>query len=273
MKRDERGLIMQLDGDQGDCLANQSRLAIGLALLGNTYQMNEEIDRLVELWAAPGIWRRHWDKSKWYYLTDNVSRDQLIPLIIALSMGHKHKHWMLCRQTISAIIKRGFFAQNTRRGGGDRGKWKLPDSMLPALSVMIRAFMWSYPVRRWQFALGQAALYFTDWLLVIGSIAKVMPWRWSDSKYSFEPVTEDSVDDWTDVVVHLQAAYMAPTFVSEVARAIYAQKRPNNLGNSILKEENPVIGAIRWYTRPQANGNIELAEIFRPTITTFFRRS
>jgi hypothetical protein len=51
-----------------------------------------------------------------------------------------------------------------------------------------------------------------------------------------------------------------PTPLSWLARKIYLELRPKNLGNYLLAKPDPVEGALAWYHRAETGGNPELGQ-------------
>jgi len=78
---------------------------------------------------------------------------------------------------------------------------------------------------------------------------------------------QDDVGDDINTLLTLTYFYLVkPTFLSKQALKYYLNHRPQNFGNSLLNESDPVMGALSWYFRPAMGGNPELAEMWRPII-------
>ena len=99
MKIDQYGLIVQQNGDQGDCAARS----------GQYYSVVNSISGLMHVCSnlekSGGLWIRH----PQYPDVKDFSRDQTDPIIIMLGVNDL-KPWL--DSLFKAHIKRGFFYQN-----------------------------------------------------------------------------------------------------------------------------------------------------------------
>lgn len=115
-----------------------------------------------QLKTKSGLFIRHPDPDKWYSETNRFSRDQLTPLLIAMSlMGDKKELLGIFKKHLKRAL---LFAWNTRHNWVylDRGEhfrkhpeveyrpgWKLPDVTGPEIwAIYIRGFylVWLYPL-------------------------------------------------------------------------------------------------------------------------------
>lgn len=131
---DEEGFIVQKNGDGGDSLNRLGHLYSLLYFLGYAEDLQGMPlpqgfrAQLVKLTAAPGLYRRHWDQSKWYYNENTTSRDQYTPIVIAAGLLGE-------TQTLADIIgylkEHGSQYPNTIPNGNPPGAPKNPDILLP----------------------------------------------------------------------------------------------------------------------------------------------
>jgi hypothetical protein len=270
---DSYAVIVQKDMDGGDTLHREGLYAFGKKLRFTliTHEDFPETtsirrpaseDIINQFEVAPGIYIRHPDPAKWYSNPDATSRDQLIPVIAYCAAAEDYPRlWRLFKAT----VQRGMFAQNFLRIGDSETERKIPDPMHLNMAQFIRAGGWwtapLYPL-----------LYVYDTLELVGTVLSVLPLHFQDDHWIPRMKMADDVDDNNIVVQHLLAAVYKPTLVSELNRYVYAITRPRNLGNTVLGETNPVMGALSWYHRDDYNGeaNPEIAEIYRPLIEKYF---
>ena len=89
---DEEGFIVQKNRDGGDSLNRLGHLYFLLSLLGYDQDLHGRTLRngfqaqLAKLTVTPGLYRRHWDKNKWYYNEQTTSRDQYTPIVITAGL-------------------------------------------------------------------------------------------------------------------------------------------------------------------------------------------
>jgi len=268
---DSYAIIVQQNGDGGDSLQREGMYAFGkwlrydqsqnVAYLANDPGRPSTQEIIDKFEVLPGIYVRHPDLSKWSGNPLTTSRDQVVP-VIAYCAAYKDypRLWRLFKST----MKRGFFAQNFIRNGPNKTDYKLPDTMITHLGLFIRAGgYWTAPL--------YPILFITDFIDLIGTIGRLAPvhmrdggdLRWKDL---------GDVDDNNTVISQLLAARFKPTPTSWLRRQIYAHWRPKNLGNTVLGEQNHVMGALAWYHRREAGGNPEMAELYRPLIEQYFEK-
>lgn len=255
MNRDQYGIIVQADSDDGDSLHRQCVSVIGNLLAGGIETACEEYLRAIRLSSFDESGHIYWQrgKTKW---TDpgDTSRDQLIAVIVALGMWEG-----LCQ------------FPNKHLGATVRDyKFKAPngDAMFTHLSVMHRAL---YSIEgRFQRGLRWAFVCVTDLFLLGGAIVKCLPWRYNDQKKALERNGLDQVDDWNDVLPLLQAVYHLPTPVSWLARTIYRCFRGRSHGTSFFTEFSDPYAALRWYNRAESGGNPELLDNYIPELEKWF---
>lgn len=267
---DAYAIIVQQDGDGGDSLHREGMYAFGKWL---RYQQHDNSIVIVEVperhdpkkiisqfEVAPGIYVRHPDPTKWTNNPDTTSRDQLVPLIAYCGAYQDYSRlWRL----FHAVLKRGFFAQNTLDIGAGETKKKISDTMLGHLGLFIRAGgHWTLPL--------YPLLLVTDTLDLIGTLLEMIPVHWEENNKRLRTRDLGDVDDNNTIVAHLLAATFKPTPISWLNRHIYALTRPLNYGNTNFGESNRVMGALSWYHRSEAGGNPEMAELYRPLIEKYF---
>jgi hypothetical protein len=115
---------------------------------------SKTLSYIVHPWF-PGLGRRHPDPTQWYSQWNRMSRDQMIPLLIA--MGEygcwPHAAWWTIGQALRAFLfatntrNDGATAQNNGQSNGNGGtydySWKLPDLTGPDVwALEIRALPW-----------------------------------------------------------------------------------------------------------------------------------
>jgi hypothetical protein len=270
---DAYAIIVQADMDGGDSLQREAMYAFGQKLVYNTNIQTIKFDGKIirrpssefilnKLEVQPGIYIRHPDSSKWYSNPETTSRDQVLPVIAYCAAYEDYDRlWRLFKST----VKRGMFAQNfVRIGEGETAK-KIPDPMHLNLAQFIRAGGW------WT-AVFYPFLWIFDLVELFGTLISILPFEFKDD-YLYPTLKDgDDVDDNNKIIQHLIAANYKPTLISELSRYIYSVTRHENLGNTVLNEKNPVMGALVWYHRDTHGGagNPEIAELYRPLIEMYF---
>lgn len=267
---DAYAIIVQKDGDGGDSLHREGLYAFGKWLYyhheTNTVVFADPPERedpkkvIDKFEVKPGIFVRHPDPNKWSSNYKTTSRDQMVPLIAYCGAYQDYPRlWRLFKATAS----RGFFAQNLIDNGPGKTKKKVPDTMLFHLGLFIRAGgPWTKPL--------YPLLFVTDTLHLAGTLLHQIPIHWVEREKRLRWKEMRDTDDNNTLVYHLMALSFKPTPISWLDRQIYAWTRRENYGNTILKEENKVMGAMAWYHRPELGGNPEIAEIYRPVIERYF---
>lgn len=81
---------------------------------------------------------------------------------------------------------------------------------------------------------------------------------------------DDVGDDLNCLLVASVNIHLFPTETSRAALKRYFVERPVNFGTVKLGEKCPVMGALKWYCRPESGGNDEVAEVWRPLVD-FYR--
>jgi hypothetical protein len=277
MMIDAYGIIAQQDmtHDGGDSLHREGMYAFGMKMrydyLNNklyvpgTPTNRPPTDQILSKFEVqPGIYIRHPDPTKWYSNPETTSRDQVFPLIAYCAAAKDYDRlWRL----FVATAKRGFFAQNIYRNWDDglaKGV-KIPDPMFLNIPDFIRAGgRYTVPL--------YPLLYIFDTIDLAGTIFDTIPLHWSDDHLLPRWRKLGDVDQNNMIIKHLLAAEFKPTPISWLSRYIYSVSRPTNLGVSVMKEENPVMGALVWYHRADAgiDGNPEMAEVYRPLVEKYF---
>ena len=230
MNVDSYGLIVQSDGDGGDTAARMGQWLF--INTSHTSDANLELAKAMVWHLQPnaGIWIRH----PMYPDVSDCSRDQLDPIIMALGANELTA---TLKDTFKAHAKRAFFYQNK----------DVPMLVTPCLYIRAFKAYWAYPILC---------------ILDIGFC-----FAWAENLMRRNP---DDVDDNNNIMRMTQAALVMPTLLSWLGRKLYTLTRKANFGNSILGEINPVMGALRWYFRPESGGNPEIAEAYRPIVEKWF---
>lgn len=267
---DSYAIIAQQDGDGGDSLHREGMYAFGKWLrhdqnagiywIEDLPTRREPATIMSRFEVRPGIYVRHPDPSRWYSNPDTTSRDQVVPVIAYCGAYQDYARlWRLFKATAG----RAFFAQNTLRIGDGEVERKVPDTMIAFIGLFIRAGGWYtaplYPL-----------LFLTDAIDLVGTVFNTIPLHWDESRFQLRWAESRDVDDNNTIIAHLVAARFKPTPLSWLNRMLYAYTRQRNYGNSVLGEENAVMGALAWYHRLDAGGNPELAELYRPLIEEYF---
>ncbi len=280
---DAYAVIVQKDMDGGDTLHREGMYAFGMKLaydhVNNLVHVTDPNDKrgiasvgmlqrppaevlIGKFEVQPGIYIRHPDPAKWYSNPDATSRDQLLPVIAYCAAYEDYPRlWRLFKAT----VQRGMFAQNFLRIGDGENDFKIPDPMHLNVAQFIRAGGWwtapFYPL-----------LIVYDSIEFVGTLITALPFHLRDDHFVPRWKRQDDVDDNNVMIQHLMAAFYKPTPISEFNRYIYSITRPKNFGNSLLGEENHVMGALRWYHRNEfgGHGNPEVAEVYRPLIMKYF---
>ena len=261
MHIDAFGLITQANGDGGDTCHREGMYAFGVWLNEQVLNITQPKSRSLRtqqifdlLEIKPGIYVRHPDPSKWYADPSTTSRDQLMGVVAACAAtGDRGRLWRLFK----AVMRRGGFAQNTKRNWGEVG-WKIPDPMFFTFGLFIRAgcLGWFYPL-----------LLIHDLFDLVGTLTQILLPRWDENRRRLVRRCMDDVDDNNTVISVLLAVAILPTPLSWVNRKLYARFRPMNFGCTELGETNRVQGALSWYHREgESGGNPEMAELYRAAI-------
>lgn len=194
--------------------------------------------------------RRHPDQSKWYYGTEVMSRDQLVPNLAALGYASPQ----ILKQLLEKHALRGMlFTTNCRENGAvasnaptmtrwqkikfaiglyDPGipcfYWKLPDITDPSI--------WGAYVRGLDWKVLWPTLLLSDWILVIGALG---------TYYQTKKGTVTS-DQNTQQMLLLQSNYVMSTPVSKLAMWIYKKTNPMNALNNYFAPagDGPVMNQI-----------------------------
>ena len=273
---DAYAVIVQKNMDGGDSLHREGMYAFGKGLRYSQIENQVYVEKTSGRRPAsddifnrfevqPGIYVRHPDPQRWYSNPDSTSRDQVFPLIAYCAVAEDYQRlWRLFKAT----AQRGMFAQNTLRIGDGEMERKIPDPMHLNVAQFIRAGGWwtapFYPL-----------LFVYDSIDLVGTVFNILPLHFKDDHWIPRWRMEEDVDDNNIIIQHLLAAVYKPTPISELSRYLYSVTRAPNLGNTMLGEKNPVMGALRWYHRSEYNGeaNPEIAELYRPLIEKYFTYS
>jgi hypothetical protein len=307
MKLDSNKLIVQQDGDAGDTLANQATWAIACAL--NPKAIATPTPRMWALHRAPKAWDfsgaqimlecgpglsgkyvrcPKTDRYYWWNNPDTVSRDQLLPVILANTLCGLHD---ANSRLLKQIIKRGFFAQNKFTNGDNPKGPKTPDTFIGHLHFIIRAC----PIARW--ILWPVLLGLDSVDLLVSFIPLVLPYRMKDGGKLVRKTYDDS-DIRNAVLGHIMAM-QCPTPFSWLHRQIFSTFMHQTFGmieqpmwprieelnaehpitrevfDAWLKhcpgETNKVTAALLWYFRLSSGGNPEIVYALQPTLDKYFK--
>jgi hypothetical protein len=241
---DEHGLPIQSDGDKRDQLQRCGMIATAQVLTGGAADPLLTTAVFEKLQVSPGVYTRFIGGS-----TDNVSADQLIPIIaFCIAAGFTHE----VKSLFKAMMKRGGFAQNYRDGLSDRQGIKVPDLMLfRAAPLFARAKKPFYPLAM-----------LADIYLMLMALTACLDRH------------PDHVDDNNLVMTLIVCNERMPTPISRKALQLYKKFRAWNYGctdERACDNGSFVYGALRHYHRAEAGGNPEVADLWRPLIQKSFR--
>ena len=157
--------------------------------------------QLSALRSARSEWVRHPDATEWYGQPGTMSRDNSIPLLVAMGFfaAYSDLTKMFLGKFIDDILCRGGFFWNTKKIGQTDG-WKIPDFAGPVFwGAMIRAektwYLWPL-------------LWVTDLFMVVSSCIRVV-------KSFVDP--DDVSDDLNHQVMLVQAKIVYSTIFSWLA--------------------------------------------------------
>lgn len=232
----------------------------------------EEAQKLLE--ASPGIYRRHCDPEFWGSDPRNHSRDQLTPVICYLAFlasrsgGLGKEYRAKLTNLLKQCLKRYMFAQNIYPNWVDprkeEVKKKTPDFLNFELwGIFARGYLgtlWA-PLALPFVLLGDSVLVLSALFAVFAPIVK-------DGTLEFRMPKPDDVDDDNMNSVLMVSQHVFQTPLSYLARKLYKTFRRKNLGNTLLGEENAIMGALAYYHRAP-EGNPELAELARPIVKRY----
>lgn len=217
---DAQGCLVNLSintGDGGDTAHNLGMYRFGKylenkhnkeRLAKEGFKFENELDMLEDP-ERKNWYRRHPNPGQWWSRSDNFTRDQQRPLVIA--MGALKRRKRLCG-IFWEHIKRGGFYQNSRHPDPNRGP-KLPDFAAPNhWGEYLRAFYMAgfkflivlYPL-----------LLITDVFMHIGMLLNRKKWK-----------NPDHADDDNMIMSYTQAAEALPTPISWYSRRWYTKNRP-----------------------------------------------
>ena len=250
MKLDKYGLPVNIDPN-GQEDANDQLQRVGM--IDTAVRINEGVltgmpsDVVLHCAAAistvleplPGLYTRSVGSPTW-----DVSADQLISVLCShIAGGFDGSALMMFLQ----MTFRLGFAQNIHDINGST-KLQMPDLMAPrALPLFARMNVILYPLTM-----------LADLYLIVMAISAVIYARGStDNVYQNDTIMTLAV-----------CAYRMPTPISWLARKIFVKLLPANLGSG--NGVTPVYGSLLWYHRPQAGGNIEIAQMYKPICDKYF---
>lgn len=282
MRRDNWGLIVQLDGDGGDTCQRTGMywfgryLAEGKALESTARMFMSDATKL-EQPVGSGLLVRHPfqrdfrppsrspDLPVETYRSDpnELSRDNFDALVIALGALEPKPKDPLGNE----INKKPFLDRVFRAHRGRFYFYQNKDlAQLQTFSMYDRAYERGYMWLRT--CACDIGLLFSSLSIVVSTINK-----------------PDDSDDINHFVRLCQAVDRQSTPVSWLARILYAWFRPKTYGSYVGEhrdrdgkiykypgESNNVMGMLMWYFRPGNYGNIEIAEVYRPFVAQYFSR-
>lgn len=274
LKRDKYALIVQADGDGGDTAQREGFVWFGLFIrrkmgLADPAYVNlklsfEETIDLLEV-NRSGEFRRHPDQTQWWSDPKKFSRDQQIPIVAAMGA------WRLTaplERLWQATVKRGRVCQNGDAVGVDH------------YNLFQRARGPEFEID----PLGE--------LQLLGMAASIMARK-----------LDDVSDDLNHIVALCASTLVNPTRTARKAIRAYLEARPITYGSylqryyakygatvpdlSVQKDRiqgwidqgvkkvppdpncSAVLGALRWYFRPETGGNPAIAELYRPIVDEY----
>jgi hypothetical protein len=260
--RDRFGLITQLDKDMdgGDAAHRAGVFYYGLYLEFSKDQKKLQdikkkfLQDFSKIRLERGRYVRHPDSEKWYSNPQNFSRDQTVPLIIALgAFGEKEE----ITANFAHLVQAKSFYPNRLKNWTNEEK-KLPfdyrDFAGPSdLGMYIRAF----EDRDYHHL-----LYITDLQLLGNAFVRVAISYWDD---------HDTSDDINYTLLLLQSEQVMPTIVSKVSKWIYSKFRKVSPFASERTRKNPVASAWEYYFT-YVQERPPLHRIFQCTLSKFNRK-
>ena len=240
MYLDEKGLIMQSNGDEGDTLQREGFWYEG-RFFNNTYMqapgMASYSTAINLLWSLRGFvrsWKPGTSTPPWNTPSD-CSRDQLVSNIRALGY---YKMGQPLRSIFDGVIK-----NISRYPNGDI-------AFINDYGRFIRSFnLWYlYPL-----------LWVFDIPILLNSIIRIIAGK------DFNNVGDD-INHIGDLQ---QAKAMFPTPISFMARKLYKWLRPNFARQQGLLSSSGPQYALDWYFRKESGANPEFAELWAPIVKGF----
>lgn len=226
---------IQKDGDDGDQLQRLGLYYTGLFIrdffgLSNKEYANNTGGDYIKFLHLHEIQLGRYIRGKKWNDPNDVSRDQLIPNIIA--MGLYGMTGRLRTLTDQSLIH-GFCPNK--------------DILFPQHYGMIeRGF-------------GGEAGAFQDACLYLDVL--------TNTAKSFNP---DFCDDINLILLLIQSTLKWPTEYSRRACHFYASKRRPGLGSTQLRAGNPILGSFMWYFREDSGGSPGFVDMYEPIIQRCF---
>lgn len=258
IKLDRFGLIVQKNGDGGDCAANTGTLFTALAfknkrsmavINNNLNSARTLILMMNQLEKTTGQFIRHREAP--HNDPKTFSRDQTTPIVCAMGLFSPP----LFHNKLKLMLKNQF---------GRFLKYQNADFPAPNhLGYFFRALdlWWMWPYHLF------ADLFF---LPSVFESMGIIP-RFKHETWKFYFPTPDDVDDRNLILGLILAHERQPTPISWLARKLYSKFRKKNYGNIWLGEKSKVMGSLSWYFRLQSGGNKEIAEELREIINRIFK--
>lgn len=248
MFKDENGIPVALDGDGGDSLQRSGAWAAGSISRGIR---STSFPRLVihNCYVGNGKWIRHpgtETSPKFWSDPKDMSRDQLLNAFVIARLGQDPG---VLFATTCRLASRFLFTPN--------GDW-----MIAQLSLVIRCW-YPFSLILWPM------LVITDLGLLFGAIAECVPWRWVPERKWFGRRNPNDADVDNAVLQYLIAWYWMPTPIAWLARHIHQRFMMKTEGSLSLKVENRLAGAMYWKHRPEAQGDQDLAKLWRGWLEEF----
>lgn len=176
-----------------------------------------------------------------------TSRDQILNAFVVARMG---KLWSVLGWTTFKTLRRLGFAPN----------WT--DHLIGQTSLIIRCW---YPFSLVLWPL----LVITDMALLLGALSEMWHWRWKHETMRFVRKSADDADVDNAVLQYWIAWQFMPTPISYLARHVHAFAMMETFGSKRFKVQNKLAGAMFWKHRPEAHGDQDLAEVWRPWLEEF----
>lgn len=237
---DDQGLIIQQDGDGGDCAARSGELITGRLLSdpASTGMIGVYCDKVLKLLEpnTDGIILRY-NRVPYndpYTPPFATSRDQIIPLVIAAGFADR-----------SDFVKRVWKETKSNWMRFPNGDLCSPEH----IAVFIRAWLRSNEATGLQLLWMIPLLFFGDLFNLLNSIIRIIK---SHQDH------DDVGDDINHVQVCLLSIHTKLTLLSQLSILIYGKYRWSG-----------VQYAFDHYHRPETNGN-PLNELYRPLIQKYF---
>lgn len=251
MHRDNLGLIVQANGDGGDCAARTGNYYFAH---GSVPQFRHELQLLIN---SDGKLIRHpgtATSAPFWSDPQETSRDQTEAVLLT------------CLQLRQANLFERVWKGNVRFG------------LMYLNGDLVSPQMHAARIRASNFGRSVFAVPLLMALDVVGLIGNallscgMLP-RWKHETREFVASSDaDNVGDDVLFTQHLLFALMnGPTPAAMYAANLVRERKPTNYGNTLLDnpEDSPLMGALSWYHRADSGGNPEIGEVYRPLVRAY----